>query len=67
MSKINEDDEDNDEEIHALFNKVNPTYDISNIIQDENVKRIFTANTTNRFSTPTVGTAMRLGTSSGVR
>lgn len=67
MPAIIDEDDDNDEPLQELFNKVNPIYDLSNVGDDEEFKRILTtADGPQRYSTPKPGSAMRLGTSTGV-
>lgn len=67
MPAIIDDDDDHDEPLQELFNKVNPIYDLSNIGDDEEFKRILTtADGPQRYSTPKPGSAMRFGTSTGV-
>lgn len=63
------DEDDDDEPLQELFQKVNPIYDLSNIGDDEEFKRILTtADGSQRYSTPKApGSAMRLGTSTGVK
>lgn len=67
MPVIPEEIDDNDDFMQELFSKVNPVYDLSNIGENEEFKRILaTADGSQRYSTPKPGSAMRLGTSTGV-
>lgn len=61
-------EEDNDENLRNLFSKIHPAY-MSNLQEDEAFKRILmTADVTkSRYPTPRPPSAMRLGTSTGVR
>lgn len=61
-------EEDNEENLRNLFSKVHPAY-MSNLQEDETFKRILmTADVSkSRFPTPRPPSAMRLGTSTGVR
>lgn len=61
-------EDDNDENLRNLFGKVHPAY-TSNLQEDETFKRILmTADVSKtRYPTPRPPSAMRLGTSSGVR
>lgn len=58
----NNDDDDDNEDMQKLFSKVHPIYDLTNVNEDESFKRILM--TADSRARP--GTAMRLGTSTGV-
>lgn len=67
MPAILDNEDEIDEPLQELFTKVNPIYDLTNVGDDEEFKRILTtADGSQRYSTPKLGTSMRLGTSTGV-
>lgn len=67
MPKVVEPDEET-AEMQALFKKSHPLYDLSNVKDDESFNRILmTADPSRKLGTAKPGSAMRLGTSTGVK